>query len=227
MRSYDLFCLGGVVVTWELAQWLRLILWIVVAVLAWLGVGVQAQIPEDAYRYRRDLIRNATMVWGLSAPVSTFAGQIHQESSWRPDVVSPVGARGLSQFMPATATWISGLQVALQSNEPENPQWAIRALVEYNLWLYDRVPNAANFCEQMAFVLSSYNGGMGNLQRDVALTRQKEYDPTRWFEHVEQFNGSRRSAANFAENRTYPKRILRDLERRYAKAGWGQQSCSD
>lgn len=195
--------------------------------LFWVAVVAFAQIPEDAYRYKRDLIRNATMVWGLSAPVATFAAQIHQESTWKPNAVSPVGAKGLSQFMPATATWISGLYAALQDNEPTDPQWAMRALVEYNLWLYERVPKALTHCEQMAFVLSSYNGGMANLKRDVALAEDRGYDPALWFGNVERFNGSRRSAANFAENRTYATRILKDLEGRYFKDGWGIDSCSD
>lgn len=117
------------------------------------------------------------MVWGLDAPISTFAGQIHQESGWRADVTSPVGASGLAQFMPATAGWISGLHISLQDNEPTNPTWAIRALVEYDKWLYERVPVSANHCEQMAFVLSSYNGGIGNLLKDVSACKRSVRAP--------------------------------------------------
>jgi soluble lytic murein transglycosylase-like protein len=66
----------------------------------------------------------------------TFAAQLHQESGWRPDAVSPVGAQGLAQFMPATADWISQLMPGLNSREPFNPAWAIRALVSYDRWLW-------------------------------------------------------------------------------------------
>lgn len=183
-----------------------------------------AQIPPDAGKYKRDLTRNSRLEWGLDAPISTFAAQIHQESGWRSDAKSPVGASGLAQFMPTTATWISGLQLALQDNQPTNPAWAIRALVTYDKWLYDRVPFAADHCERMAFVLSSYNGGLGWLQKDVALARQKGDDPQLWFSHVENHNGGRAGWA-FKENRAYPNRILIELERRYAKAGWGIKSC--
>ncbi|MDW9328117.1 transglycosylase SLT domain-containing protein, partial [Escherichia coli] len=65
--------------------------------------------------------------------------QLHQESGWRPDAVSPAGAQGLAQFMPATADWISQLMPGLNSREPFNPAWAIRALVSYDRWLWQRV----------------------------------------------------------------------------------------
>ena len=68
-----------------------------------------AQPPQAALQYRDDVIRNARLEWGLSAPVADFAAQLHQESGWRPDAVSPAGAQGLAQFMPATADWISQL----------------------------------------------------------------------------------------------------------------------
>lgn len=207
-------------------QVLRFVLWCIVAIIAWMFVvfPAQAQIPPDAGKHRRELTRNARMIWGLDAPVSTFAGQIHQESGWRADAVSPVGASGLAQFMPATATWISGLQAALQDNQPMNPTWALRAVIEYNKWLYDRVPPSYNHCERMAFVLSSYNGGMGWLIKDVQLAKKNGADPTRWFDNVEKFNGGRSMNA-FAENRGYPNRILNTLERRYSDAGWGIKSC--
>lgn len=212
--------------SYEATRLLRGALWCIVVLLIWGLVvrEVNGQIPLDAGKYKRELIRNARLVWGLSAPTATFAAQIHQESGWRADAVSPVGARGLSQFMPATATWISGLQIALQSNEVGNPQWDIRALVEYDKWLYDRVPDAMTHCEQMAFVLSSYNGGLGWLQKDVALTKVKGDDPAQWFGNVEKYNGGRGAAA-FIENRGYPNRILNILERRYRDDGWGIHSC--
>ncbi len=59
-----------------------------------------------------------------------------QESAWQPMVRSPVGAQGMAQFMPATATWISQLYPQLRENKPYNPTWAIRALVQYDQHLW-------------------------------------------------------------------------------------------
>jgi len=170
------------------------------------------------------LIQQATEQYFPEADWRLIKAQLYQESRLNPQARSPAGALGIAQFMPATTTWIKGLQIALQNDGPENPQWAIRALVEYDKWLYDRVPPSATHCEQMAFVLSSYNGGLGWLRKDVALAKEKGSDPRWWFGHVEKHNGGR-SVNAFAENRGYPNRILNTLEGRYRAAGWGVYSC--
>mgnify|MGYP003176903942 FL=1 len=180
-----------------------------------------AQPPQAALQYRDDVIRNARLEWGLSAPVADFAAQLHQESGWRPDAISPVGAQGLAQFMPATADWISQLMPGLNSREPFNPAWAIRALVSYDRWLWQRV-SAASDCERMAMTLSGYNGGLGWVQRDRRLASQKGLDSTRWFGHVATVNAGR-STASWRENRHYPQRILFTLAPRYLS--WGGASC--
>lgn len=183
-----------------------------------------AQIPPDANKYKRDLIRNARLEWGLDAPTSTFASQIAAESNWVPTAVSRVGASGLAQFMPATGKWLSGLYTTLGPHEPFNPAWAIRALVTYDKFLYERVA-ALTHCERMAKTLASYNGGLANLQAEERVAATKGLDTSLWFGGVEKADAGRRSAANFAENRNYPKVILRILEPRYRAAGWGIHSC--
>ena len=51
-----------------------------------------AQVPPAAQQHKRTLTRIAHSEWGLGAPVAVFAAQIHQESAWKPDAVSQVGA---------------------------------------------------------------------------------------------------------------------------------------
>ncbi len=173
-------------------------------------------VPRAAYQYQRDLIRNARVVWGITAPVATFAAQIHQESGWRSDAKSKY-ASGLAQFTPATADWISKLYAGeLGENQPLNPSWALRALVTYDdrLW---KVIIAADSCERMAMMLSSYNGGLGWLQRDIKLAREAGADTTRWFGSVEHY--SNRAQWAIEENRGYPRRILLKLEKLYMR--WG------
>lgn len=194
---------------------------------------------HEAARYQRDLTRNARLVWGLDAPVATFAAQIHQESRWNANARSPVGAQGMAQFMPATATWISGVYPgSLGTNQPTNPVWAMRALVTYDRWLWDRIrlhrpqwesqpvlPSGRGMgsaeCERMAFTLSAYNGGLGHVYNRQRLS----VEPGRCFASTCEINPGI-SAANQRENRDYPRLILTRFEPLYVKAGWSNGVCT-
>lgn len=179
--------------------------------------------PRAALAYRDTLIREARFTWGLDAPVPVMAAQIAQESGWRADVCSPF-ACGLTQFTPGTARWIAALYPRLAQADVFNPGWAIRALVTYDRHLYDRVPAAASDCDRWAFALSSYNGGLGWVNRDTRLcTAMTGCDGTRWFYNTETRNAGR-SAAAWTENRGYPRRILFNQEP-YAR--WGEAVTCD
>ena len=180
-------------------------------------------IPTTAAKYRAELTRCGRYAFGLSAPVATLAAQVHQESRWRPGAVSPVGACGLAQFMPTTSRWIAGLVPELSAIAPFNPGWALRALAEYDKWLWDRV-HARDDCQRMAMALAGYNGGLGWVQRDKRLAARNGADPLVWFGEIERFNAGR-AVASFRENRGYPRRILLTLEPLYMTAGWGPGVC--
>lgn len=176
-----------------------------------------ADVPRASLAYRNDLIRNARHVWGLDAPIATFAGQIHQESGWNPSAQSPY-ARGLTQFTPATAEWISKLYADyVGAGNPFEPQWALRALVQYNKHLWDPI-KADTDCDRMAFTLSAYNGGAGWITRDKKKAKEAGLNDRRWFDHVETVNAGRAQWA-FKENRDYPRKILN--KHQYIYEGWG------
>lgn len=183
------------------------------------GQAAAQAIPPDAARYRADLTRQARMIWGIDAPVADFAGQIHQESRWRPDAKSHVGAGGLAQFMPATAKWISGIDPLLASNAPYNPTWAIRGLVVYDRWLYDRLPKAGAGCIRLALALRAYNGGLGYLHKEAKAVGS--WSPALMETACRKF----RSAASCRENTEYPHRILLQHSPKYQRAGWGLGYC--
>ena len=107
--------------------------------------AAQAQtvtIPRAAYQHRDTLIRASRAVWGLDAPVSIFAAQIHTESWWKNSTVSSAGAQGLAQFMPSTAKWLPTVAPEVGAPAPFNPGWSLRACVTYDKYLWDRL--AAN-----------------------------------------------------------------------------------
>lgn len=201
---------------------------LLVAWLLWCGGFFSAhaadQIPLNAERYQRTLTRTAQSEWGLDAPVATLAAQIHQESRWNANARSPVGAQGLAQFMPSTADWIAQLYPnTLGTNEPWNPAWAMRAMVVYNRFNYQRI-TADSDCDRWAFTLSAYNGGLGWVQRDSRLAASRGLNPEVYWGAVETVNAGR-SAANFRENRGYPKSIIHRWQPLYIDAGWGLGVC--
>lgn len=177
----------------------------------------RAQVPPEAQRYRAELVRAAHAQWGLQAPIAALAAQVHQESSWKPEAVSAVGARGLAQFMPATATWWCAQEgVAPKACQPHNPTWALRALVGYDKWLYDRTPARYGARERMWVALRGYNGGLGHWQAEAAATGLAR--PTT--AEVDAACGrARRHVSHCRENLGYPARILNTLQARYAT--WG------
>lgn len=182
---------------------------------AWLAPA-GGQVPQAAQQHRALLVRTAHAAWGLDAPVAVFAAQVHQESAWRPDAVSHVGAQGLAQFMPSTAKWIGSVDPALAAQQPFNVAWALRALVTYDRWLYNRAPARYTPYERMWVALRSYNGGLGHWQAEAAATGAAQ--PTR--AQVDAACGkARRAAVHCRENLGYPHRILVVLQPRYA--AWG------
>lgn len=177
----------------------------------------EAQVPRTAVQHRLQLTREARAVWGLYAPVPAFAAQIHQESLWRPDARSPVGALGLTQFMPATADWIGSLDPQLAARTPLNPAWSIRALVVYDRWLWDRI-RADDDCEHMAYSLSAYNGGLKWVQR-----RQKASPTPGVCLGATCALNPGITAANQRENERYPRVIL--LQHQPLYRAWGPMLC--
>ena len=183
-------------------------------------------IPHAANAHRATLVRSAHYVWGLDAPIATFAAQVHQESTWRSNVTSHAGAQGIAQFMPATAQWMADIYPnTLTSPQPFNPGWALRAMVQYDSWLYTR-NQAESPCERWAMTLAAYNGGQGWVNRDRRLALASGASELAWFNSIELFNAGR-SISNFTENRNYPRRILMQLEPIYVAAGWGSGVCGE
>lgn len=193
-------------------------------VAAWLALGLVAQtqaqpvglqIPARAHQYRRMLTQQAYAQWGLDAPIAALAAQVHQESAWRPEAVSHVGARGLAQFMPATARWWCARE-GIDECLPHNPTWALRAMVGYDKFLFDRAPPHLSDFDRLWLALRSYNGGERHWQAEARSTGLRK--PTR--EQIDAACGrARRHPKHCAENLGYPRRILLRLQPLYK--GWG------
>ena len=196
----------------------------VAVIISLLGKPARAEgIPPAAKAYRAQFVSAARWEFGLDAPVAVPAAQAHQESGWRKNARSGVGAQGLAQIMPQTADWLARVRPDLGPPDVWHAPWAIRAMVAYDKWLLDRVRGHSP-CDRWAKALSGYNGGLGWVYRDEDLAERLGFDRQDWWSGVALVNAGR-SRANWDENRRYPERILKTLAPRYVAAGWGAGVC--
>lgn len=200
---------------WKVFGWALVLMAVGVWLAALTAGSAHAQVPREALKHRAELTRIAHAEWGLDAPVAAFAAQIHQESGWRADAVSRVGAQGMAQFMPATASWwCERLGMSAAACQPTNPTWAMRALVGYDRWLFERVRGATEG-DRLWAALRAYNGGLGHWQaeaKSAGSTARAAVDAA--------CGQARRHVSHCAENLGYPRRILLVLQPRYL--GWGR-----
>lgn len=187
------------------------------------------RIAPASALYRHRVEQATARAWGVHGSSARLAAQLHQESGFRADARSPVGARGIAQFMPKTATWIATVFPSdLAGFDPWNPQQAILAAALYDRWLLDRVAaydgRSISECSRWAFAFRAYNGGEGALNKERALARKAGADANDWAT-VARY----RARAEWAhrENVNYPRRILLTLEPAYLAAGWpGVAACA-
>ncbi len=170
--------------------------------------------PSDAYKSQ--VIRESQFRFGIPAPAPVVAGQIQQESAWNPSAVSRVGAKGLMQFMPATAQW-SATAAGFGTVNPFDPAWAIRAGVWYDRWLYERVKTADSDCDRWHFTLAAYNGGLGYVYK----RQKRSIDPGSW--DATGYINPGITPGNQHENQSYPVRIL--FKHQPTFIHWGKPVC--
>lgn len=118
------------------------------------GTGLSDKVPAA---YRPWVLQAGSLCQAF--PPAVVAAQIEAESGWNPQAVSPVGARGLSQFMPGTwAVWgqdVNGDGTA----DPFDPADAIMAQGRYDCALAQQIASIKGDITQLA--LAAYNAGPG------------------------------------------------------------------
>ncbi len=113
-------------------------------------------------RYDREIRRAVLTWWGDYPDWLSWKSQLYQESRLDPAAVSPVGAAGLAQFMPAT--WA---EVARQLRLPPGASPHHDVAIEAGAWYMARLrrqwsaPRPAEDRQRLA--QASYNAGLGHL----------------------------------------------------------------
>ncbi len=114
-------------------------------------------------RYDRDIQKSVKLYWVDFNYWKWWKAQLYQESRLRSDAVSPVGAKGLAQFMPNTWKQIAKEMGYRTSITPFYTYESIFAGAYYmrklrNSWSWNRP-----VLEKHYLALASYNGGIGNI----------------------------------------------------------------
>lgn len=102
------------------------------------------------------------------------------ESRYTPDVVSPFGATGLMQVMPATAEAM-GVSAGELRSPDSNVYAAAKILSRLNKNFADKVADPE---ERLKFVVAAYNSGLGHIYDAMALAEKQGLDPAKWTGNV-------------------------------------------
>ena len=131
---------------------------IIAVVLVTTGRAVVPVVSEQIYpiRYQDDIARVAEQ-YDLDPYLVAAVAQT--ESGFDPEAVSPVGAVGLMQLMPATAAWITGLDTWEGDADPDltDPIASLELGACYLHYLSGR------FDGNSRLTLAAYNAGQGSV----------------------------------------------------------------
>jgi soluble lytic murein transglycosylase len=167
--------------------------------------------PHLGLRVAKDAARDGIILPGQYYPLhpmaeadwpvpTEFALAIaRQESEFNPEAVSPAGARGLMQLMPATAEEVAGklgepYRLAALTGEPEYNARLGTAYLARMLAAYDG---------SYVLAAAAYNAGPGRVRSWLDTfgdPRKPEVDPVIWIETIP-----------FEETRNYVMRVLESL----------------
>jgi membrane-bound lytic murein transglycosylase F len=107
-----------------------------------------------------------------------LAALIHQESNFKPDAKSWMGAMGLMQMIPSTAKSYGVTNIF-------NPEQNIMAGTKHLNWLENYWKKyVSDSLERRKFVMGSYNVGQGHVMDAVRLTEKYNKDPEVWDDNV-------------------------------------------
>jgi membrane-bound lytic murein transglycosylase F len=110
-----------------------------------------------------------------------IAAIIHQESRFRPQIKSPVGAYGLMQLMPSVAKTYK-----INFSNLSSPDLNIATGTHYFRWIYNHFDKPEFTAEdKIKFSLASYNAGIGHVHDARALAIKYKMNPNVWSDNVE------------------------------------------
>ena len=126
----------------------------------WPNYSANARAITD--QYDEQIERSVKRWWGGGPHWYWWKAQLYQESLLDPNALSPVGASGLAQFMPATWGDVSR-RLGLEGVSPRSAKHAIDAGAYYMATLSRGWSSPRPALDRHQLAQSSYNAGFGNL----------------------------------------------------------------
>ena len=112
--------------------------------------------------------------WKLLAAVA------HNESAFNPYAVSNMGAKGLMQLMPATASHYG-------VTNPFDPEQSVKAAAKLFSNLLSHYADIDDSSERINFALAAYNAGPGHVDDARRLAKKRGKNPYIWKDNVDEF----------------------------------------
>ena len=126
------------------------------------------ELNEKGYSAYNDVLEAAYSKNGFNDPQSRafLKGQIQAESNFKPNAKSPVGAFGISQFMPDTAKQYK----VMSGDSPEAVKSQAEGQTKYMQYLLKR------YNGDWDKALAGYNYGEGNVDKKLKTAKEKGVD---------------------------------------------------
>ena len=127
------------------------------------GIAIRGLVRSDPlYERAEEIFREE----GVPTDLVWLA---HVESGWRPTAVSPVGASGIWQFMPATAERFKMRVTGTTDDERLDFEKATRGAAKYLRWL------AKRYDGNWLLAVGAYNCGEGNMDKAIARAGSRNF----------------------------------------------------
>jgi len=136
-----------------------------------IGGGKISRYDEDI----KEISLQYEMDWRLVSSI------IYQESGFKPNAKSWVGAYGLMQLMPSTAKMFG-------IDSLSSPKEQIEAGVKFIQWLDKQIPSEiTDVNERTKFILAAYNVGLAHVFDARRLAKKYKHNPNIWTGNVDTF----------------------------------------
>ncbi|MBT0724210.1 murein transglycosylase [Rosenbergiella sp. S61] len=190
----------------------------------WWDLSVQATITAKMWNSLKERFPIAWQTYfkryasGKAIP-TTFAMAIsRQESAWNPKIQSPVGATGLMQIMPGTATHtVKMYEISDYSNSSQllDPEMNIQIGMQYLDYVYRQFDN------NRILAAGAYNAGPGRINRWLSAS-QGRLDPVAFIETIP-FSETRNYVKNVLSYDAYYRYLMGSPDKIFADSEWNRR----